>query len=97
MDFLITALGFLGPAIIGSLTVPVFGGIKKIAKVLDRLPSPFQQMGALGVAGGLTWLSGTLNVLLPTELVMFSPDSVSALLAAAMAFGMHAGMKAKAK
>jgi hypothetical protein len=95
MDFLLTALSFLGPIIIGKATVPLYGGIKKVSKVFDRLPAPFHQMGALGTAAGLTWLGGTLNIALPTSLTLFDPTSTSALLAGAVAFGIHAGTKTR--
>lgn len=95
MDFLNMALSLLGPMLIGQATVPLYGGIKKLSAKVKALPGPFHQFGALATASALTWVSGTLNVALPTDLALFDLNSTSALLAGAMAYGMHAGKKAK--
>ena len=95
MEVLTQGLELLGPTIVALLTVPALGGIKKIATFVDGWPSWAQQLSAVLIAAGLTQLGGLTNTVLPESLQLFTGENVEALLSAAMAFGIHAGKKAK--
>lgn len=88
-------LQVLGPTLVGILTVPLFGLIKKLITALDGLPAWTQQILAVVIAGGLTALGSALQVTLPTDLHLFASPDVSALISGAIALAVHAGSKAK--
>lgn len=97
LDLVFQALELLGPTLVGILTVPVFGAIKKGAAFVDNLPAWVQQIAVVVVAGALSAVGTQLDVLLPGSLSLFAESDVSALLSAAMAYGIHAGKKASAR
>lgn len=88
-------LELLGPTIVGILTVPVMNGIKRLVSFVDGWPAALQQITAVLIAVGLTELGQLLSVALPGDLALFTGADVEALLSAAMAFGIHAGKKAR--
>ena len=73
--------------------MPVFGLIKKTVAWLDTLPAWIQQIAVVLVAAALSVVGTALDTLLPGSLSLFTEADVSALLSAAMAFGIHAGRK----
>jgi len=81
------------PLIVGSITVPIFGKLKDLVTVIDGLPPIVQRLAVLGVASGLTWGSGQLGVMLPTDLALWTPDTTEMVLSAGIAFAFHAGGK----
>lgn len=89
-------LELLGPTLVGIVTVPVFGYLKKLLVVIDRQAAWLQQILVVLVAAGLSWLGGVLDVALPGGLSFFTEGDVNALLAAALALAIHAGKKASA-
>lgn len=82
MDFTL----LLGP-LMGCISTHVFRGSKKVFKFVDRAPAPFQQMGVLALAVGVTWASQWVPYL--TEIVAASDPNAVAGIAAATAYGMH--------
>jgi len=95
-SILLGAGDLLGPVLVAMLTVPIMGYLKRAAGWIDGLAAGFQQILVVLIAAGLTWLGVMLNVALPTDLSLFAEADVSALLSAAMAYGIHAGKKARA-
>lgn len=95
MDIALKMLELIGPTLVAILTVPLLGWVKKVVQIIDAFPPWAQQILAVLMAFGLTQLGTFLNVQLPTELSLFTESSASALLSAAMAFGIHAGKKAR--
>ena len=97
LDFILASLpdlvSWLGPAIVGLLTVPLWGKIKGFREWIGRINAPFQRLIVIVLAGAITWIGGQLGLALPGEIALWEPDTVSALLAAAIAFGAHAGDK----
>ena len=94
-----SALGLaqlIGPVVVGLLTVPVLGGIKKLASFIDRLPAAVQQILAVLIASGLTWVGTTMSMVLPEGFALFTGHEVEGLLAGVLALAIHAGQKAKA-
>ena len=70
-----SALGLaqlIGPVVVGLLTVPVLGGIKKLASLIDRLPAAVQQILAVLIASGLTWVGTTMSMVLPEGCALFA-------------------------
>lgn len=92
---MIEVLENVGPMLAGILTVPILGWIKSWLAILDRAPAWVKQFSALGIAIGLTFLGQWLQVQLPIDLALFTESDVEALIAAAIAMGVHAGKKAR--
>lgn len=95
MDILLDAAALLGPMIAGLLTVPVLQLLKRVSGLVDRSPAWLKQLLGVVIAYGITQLGAMLELVLPLDLNMFTGETVEALLAAAIAFGVHAGKRAK--
>lgn len=95
MDILLGLAETLAPLIIGMLTVPVMNTLKKAVVFVDNLSAPVQQIVVVLIAWGLTHLTSLTNVVLPESLHLVTGDHIEALLSAAIAFGIHAGKRAK--
>lgn len=95
IDSALELVGALGPALAGLLTVPILQGIKSVSGFVDRSHAVVKQVAAVVIAFGLTQLGALLGVVLPAELALFDGSSTEALVAAAIAFGVHAGQKAR--
>ena len=87
------------PLLIGAITVPLYGQIKRLGRFLSMgmgtLPPIVHRGLVLGVASGLTWASGQLGVALPVDLSMWTPESTEMFLGGIAAIAMHAGDKTK--
>lgn len=95
MEILFQAVEALSLLIAGLLTVPVLDVLKRASSLVDRAPDVVKQGLAVTIAGALTKLGALLSVTLPTDLTLFTGSTVEALVAAAIAFGVHAGRKAR--
>lgn len=95
MDILLDFAGVAGPAIAGLLTVPALQGVKKVSGLVQKAPATVKQFLGIGIAFGLTKLGAAANVALPPSLELFDGSSTEALIAAGIAFGVHAGKKAR--
>src|SRR5690606_9287715 len=94
MQLLIEFLQVMGPAIAGLLTVPILQGIKSVSGWVDsRAPFVKQALGII-IAFGLTKLGALIDVALPAGLSLFDGTHVEAVIAAGIAFAVHAGRKA---
>lgn len=93
MDIIISILETLGPVIIGLITVPVFGYVKRAVAVVDALAPWLQRIAVVLVASGITYVSGLVNVVLPESLALWTPETVDALFSGLLAIAAHAGNK----
>ena len=93
LGMLSTVLTIVGPTLVGILTVPAFDLIKAITNLRGKLPAWAQQLLVPLLAYGLTWLGSLTSMVLPETLQLFTGENVSALLSAAMAFGIKAAQK----
>jgi hypothetical protein len=93
MDIVIGLLETLGPVIIGLITVPIFGYVKKAVGFLDNLAPWIQRIAVVLVATGITYVSGLVNVVLPDSLALWTPETIDALFSGLLAIAAHAGNK----
>ncbi len=80
-------LDMLFPILLGVGTQQIFGGIKKVSKLVDRLPAPFQQLSVVVIAAGVTWGSQYIPGL--DQIISMADPSLAASISAATAFGVH--------
>lgn len=90
---LLELMTLLGPAIAGLLTVPILNAIKRLSTWVDNTPAVVKQMLAIVIAFVLTKGGELINTALPTDLALFTGESLEALIAAGIAYGVHAGRK----
>lgn len=90
-------LEYVGPTLVAILTVLLFGGLKAYLRWVDTLPPWVQQLLVVATAGILTHIGAALALVLPTDLALFGEPELSTLLSAAMAYGIHAGKRAREK
>ena len=89
------ALIIVGPTIVAIISVPAFDLFKLVTSLKGKLPAWVQQLMVPMLAFGLTWLGALTNTILPESLELFTAGHTTALLSAAMAFGIKAGKQAK--
>jgi hypothetical protein len=94
VDVLLNLLAYVGPFVVGLVTVPLFDLVKKGSAWVNGLPVWGKQVAVVLVASALTFLGQFLLVALPVDLALFTEGDVSALLAAIIAFAVKAGKKA---
>ena len=95
--YLVSVLEIIAHPLVAILTVVLMGGIKNLLAWVDSLSPSVQQIIVVLLAYGLTHLGAWLTLALPTELALFTEADVSSLLNAAMAYGIHAGKRAREK
>jgi len=81
--------------LVAILTVVVMSGIKRIIQWVDALAPSLQQIIVVLLAYVFTQAGAWLTLPLPADLALFTEADVSSLLNAAMAYGIHAGKRAK--
>lgn len=97
MELLLEFAGVLGPAAAGLVTVPALNAVKKASALIDRTPATVKQLLGLTIAFGLTKLGALTNTVLPPTLELFDGSHTEALLAAGIAFAVHAGKRKVSK
>ena len=93
MDILNTLLEAFGPIIIGLITVPIFGYVKKVPIGIAKLAPWIQRLAVVALALVISWVGTYLGVLLPDDLALWTPETVDAGLSAVAAWAAHAGNK----
>ena len=93
INFLTNWLVYLGPTLVGILTVPLYSLVKKYLTWLNSRPPWLQQIIVVIVAVLLTSIGTAFDVNLPENLRLFSENDINSLISAAMAYGIHAGKK----
>lgn len=89
---MIDLLEYIGPTLVGLLTVPVVQVLKRLRAIDDRGPT-LKRLLVVAISYGLTQAGQWLGVALPGELALFTGADVEALLSAALAMAIHAGDK----
>ena len=79
-------LEMLLPIVLGVATQQMFGVTKRLLRKVDRLPGPLQQLGVVGVAAGVTYLSQYVPGI---SMVLMEDPTLAASISAATAFGVH--------
>lgn len=78
------------PIVVGILTVPIMNGFKALSDYVCKLP-PTAQRALVGlIAYLLNLVAGLLHITLPTSLGGFDSTAVGTLIAATLAYGLHA-------
>lgn len=95
IDALLELASLLGPVIAALLTVPILQAIKRAASWVDNAPAALKQVLGVVIAFVLTKLGAAINTTLPTELSLFTGETLEALIASGIAFAVHAGQKAR--
>ena len=95
LEYLIRLTELLGPTLVAILTVPVMSGLKRLWGWIGSLPPWVQQLLVVLLAAVFTEIGTLLNVALPADVSLFTEADWSALLSAAMAYGIHAGKRAR--
>lgn len=85
----------LAPLAVALLTVPLMEALQKAVVWLDGQMAFVKQIVVVLIAWVLTQLGGLLDLALPTDLALFTGNDMEAVIAAAVAFAIHAGRKAK--
>jgi len=94
-DLLVQYLDMALPLVAAMLTVPLMDWLKKVQTWVGRLSPTKQRFVAATIAFVITVIGEKLNVMLPTDLQLITPDKMEAAASAAMAFAIHAAQKAK--
>jgi len=79
-------LEMLLPIVLGVGTQQLFGLTKKLLTKINKLPGPLQQLGVVGVAAGVTWVSQWVPGI---NQVLMADPTLAASISAATAFGVH--------
>ena len=83
-------LGVLLPILIAAVTVPLFGAVQKAMVVVDNLPAWAKQMAVGAITFLFTKLASFLGIQVGLiDPMHMTPDNLSALLSAGMAFLFH--------
>lgn len=95
-------LSLLGPVLIGPLTFLVMQWLKRLNDTIDTLPSSAKRITVVAVAAILTLVANVTGIDLHCDatadtscLALLDQDTVKALVASAVAFGLHALKTAK--
>lgn len=94
-EFLIGLFPVLLPVIVAALTTVLFEQIQKAVAFLDAMPAITKQVSVVVITYGLTAAGAALGVTLSTDLAAITPEELSALLSAGLAFVFHGSMKTK--
>lgn len=75
------------------LTVPALNLLKQWFSLVDKAPPQVKQAIAPLIAWGLTWVGAQINYILPTDLALFTADTIQVGFAAGFAYAFHTGKK----
>lgn len=93
LGVLFDGLEYILPPLVAILSVYGYAAIKRYYRWFDRRAAWLQQLFVVATAGIITHVTATLNIVLPTDLALFSDPEISTLLSAAMAYGIYEGRK----
>ncbi len=83
----------LVPVIVAIVSVPLFGYVKKVVVFIDALHPNIQRLLVVVQVWALALLSQLAGVALPDNLAGFELSTVESVVAAALAFLLHAVRK----
>lgn len=88
-DAIFQLLDALVPIVIGIVSVPVFGGIKKILTFIDGWHANVQRIALVVQVWAIGVLANLLNLQLPENLAAFDLSTVEMIVASALAYFLH--------
>lgn len=94
-EFLIGLFPVLLPILVGSLTTVAFEGLQNLIGIIDALPAWAKQLSVVLIAYVLTAGGAALGVVINPDLAMVTPEELSALFSAGIAFIFHQGDRAR--
>jgi NhaP-type Na+/H+ or K+/H+ antiporter len=88
-------LTIVGPLLVGVVTLYAMEWLTKASTWIDGL-SPHMKRGVvMAIAGAITLAANRLGVALPTDLALWEPTTIDALVSAVLAMAAKAGDSAK--
>jgi hypothetical protein len=88
-------LTILGPFIIGGITLYAMEWLTKASAWIDGLSPHLKRGVVMAIAGAITLAANRLGVALPTDLALWEPTTIDALVSAVLAMAAKAGDSAK--
>ena len=88
-------LTIVGPLIIGGVTLYAMEWLTKASAWIDGLSPHLKRGVVLAIAGAITLAASRLGVALPTDLALWEPSTIDALVSAVLAMAAKAGDTAK--
>jgi hypothetical protein len=85
----------LGPLLVGAITYVTTDWITRYAMWVDRLSPPLKRGLVVAIAGVITLVANRLGVALPTDLALWEPSTIDALVSGVLAMAAKAGDTAK--
>jgi len=89
-------LTIVGPLLVGVITLVAMDALTRASAWIDRLSPHVKRGVVLAIASAITLLASKLGVVLPTELALWEPSTIDALVSAVLAMAAKAGDTAKA-
>ena len=88
-------IAIIMPLAIGFLTMPVMDGIKHTLSFVDKQPASVKQGLVAAIAATITVAARLLETTLPTNLMLWEPETVDTLVAALFAIVLKTAKKMK--
>ena len=88
-------LTILGPLVVGVVTLYAMEGLTKASAWIDGLSPHIKRGVVMAIAGAITLAANRLGVSLPTDLALWEPTTIDALVSAVLAMAAKAGDTAK--
>ena len=94
--FLPDLIALIGPLLVGVITYYTTDYLQHAVSWIDALPPHLKRGLALTIASVITLGANALSVELPTDLALWTPDTMDALVSGSLALAVKAGNTAKA-
>lgn len=94
-EFLMGLFPVLLPILVAGITTVAFEWLQKAVSLIDALPALAKQVAVVVIAYLLTAAGAFLGVTISTDLAMITPEELSALFSAGVAFIFHQGTKTR--
>jgi hypothetical protein len=88
-------LTILGPLLVGVVTLYAMEWLTKASAWIDGLSPHLKRGVVMAIAGAITLAASRLGVALPTDLALWEPSTIDALVSAVLAMAAKAGDSAK--
>ena len=93
--FLPDLLTILGPLIVGAVTYYATEALTHASRWIDGLSPHIKRGVVMAIAAAITLLASRLGVALPTDLALWEPSTIDALVSGVLAMAAKAGDSAK--
>ena len=93
--FLPDLLSILSPLIVGVITFYATDALTHAVRWIDALPAHLKRGLAVVIASLLTMGAKWLSIEIPTDLAVWTPDTIDAIVSAGLAMAVKAGNTAK--